>query len=281
MIKEFWQERREEKKRQKQLKKENKKAPKTKEQIAYKVFGILFTLFLIFGSIGYACNTIGGFGDLDGYSWDSLYGVTDEMKDALTAPVDRNIVLNECVIGGSDWQDAIDALATYNIVITKDGQLDIENLGNIELTENVELENMSLGALVAQFMGSVSSDDDSELLSFKLYLDGDDLYLKTVCLVDLSSVVIGSKLPIVYVTTMSRLRIMGGKLQSVSPQFKINQIEETLNEEILSVISKSIFTGSNIDSYTNACVANWIEFFAELIGTKTSIVDDGIVFEVN
>ena len=53
MIKDFWQERKDEKKRQKQLKKQNKKLPKTREQKAYKIFGVCFVLFLIFGSIFY------------------------------------------------------------------------------------------------------------------------------------------------------------------------------------------------------------------------------------
>ena len=44
MIKEFWNERRQEKKRLKAERKANRKNPKTKEQIAYKIFGVFFAL---------------------------------------------------------------------------------------------------------------------------------------------------------------------------------------------------------------------------------------------
>ena len=56
MIKEFWQERKENRQKQKELKKQKRKLPKTKEQRSYKIFGVCFTLFLIFGSIFYACR---------------------------------------------------------------------------------------------------------------------------------------------------------------------------------------------------------------------------------
>lgn len=274
MIKEFWQEQREEKKRQKQLKKENKKKSRTKEQIAYKVFGIIFAIFLVVGSIGYSCSTVGGFGD---YSWDSLIGITDEMKEALTASVDRNLILKECVLTDNDWQDAQEILANNGITMVQDGEL-AEDYEGDAITSDMVMPKMALGSLISKLIGSIGTNNNYELLSFKLYLDGGDLYLNTVCMVNLSAVVTGSTLPIVYVNTSSRLRYMSDKICSLNPEYKINLIEDKLNKDILDVIKNSKFAG-DLDSFTNTNVVGYIELFAAMIGADAKIVDDNILFE--
>ena len=106
MIKEFWQERKEEKKKLKQLKKENKKLPKTKEQKAYKIFGFLFVIFIICGSISFACR---GSGQNVDYTWESVVGITDEMKTALTSKFDKAKLLTD-PIDAIDWGSTKEAL---------------------------------------------------------------------------------------------------------------------------------------------------------------------------
>lgn len=276
MIKEFWQERREENKRQKQLKKENKKLPKTKEQIAYKIFGIIFTLFLIFGSIGYSCYTIGGFDGLDNYSWDSLMGVTDEMKTALVSPVDSSAILTEGVLGNSDWILAQEELSSNGINIVQDGRISIDD--DVSFTGDIVFSHKSLGAIASQCIGNISENNTSGLLSFQLYLDGDDLYLKTVCTVNLSKVVIGSTLPTVYITTTSRLKYMSSSLHSLGATFRINQIEDGLNDEIVRVINNNCLSQDGIDYYTNGNVIKNIIYFSSIINAEMSIVEDNIVF---
>ena len=90
MIKDFWKDRKEEKKRLKELKNQNKKLPATREQRAYKIFGVCFAFFLIFGCIFKACS---GSSDTSGFSWESIIGITDEMKDKLEAPVSKKDLL--------------------------------------------------------------------------------------------------------------------------------------------------------------------------------------------
>lgn len=278
MIKEFWQERREEKKRQKQLKKDNKKYGKTKEQIAYKVFGIIFTLFLIFGSIGYSCYTVGGFDDFGDYSWESLIGVTDEMKTALTTPVEPSDILVDGGITSSDWVLAQEELTSKGIDIVQDGKIMLDR--EIPISEDVEFSHQTLGAIVSHIIGPISENNTSALLSFKLYLDESDLYLQTVCSVNLSKVVLGSTLPIVYITTTSRLEYMSKSLHSLEASFKINLIEDELNSKIVNVINNNILS-NGLDYYTNGNVVQNIATFASIIGADANkcLHGDNIVFK--
>ncbi|MGN0960610.1 MAG: hypothetical protein ACI4PF_00255 [Christensenellales bacterium] len=274
MIKEFWQERKEEKKRQKQLKKELRKSPKTKEQIAYKVFGVLFAIFLIFGSIGYACNNVG---TLDDYSWESVVGISDEMINALTEPVDRNLILTENVLSSYDWQMAQEELLDNCINIVKNGEIDGELLNeNNYISSNVTFEMMSLGAIIYQFIEGLGSGDRVELLSFKLYEDNEQLYLKSVCFLDLSAIVSGSKLPVVYVTTISRITLINNRVSSLNPSIQLNLIEKQMNDDIVNTINNSSFL--DISYYTNTQVINQINNFASLIGANIEISGNNFIF---
>lgn len=274
MIKEFWQEQREEKKRQKQLKRQNKKAPKTKEQIAYKVFGILFTLFLIFGSIGFACSNVGDWGTLD---WVCVWGITEEMSQALSDPVDSNIILTECVLSSADWEACQQELQDNGIDIVREGEMDAELLDSVEVTHQFCLSSMSLGALVSEMIGSIGGGNTSELLSFKLFENGGELYLSSVCFVDLSKVVAGSTLPIVYVQSTSRLTTHNERLCSLNPEYQINMIEDSLNDEIIEVINRSSLIG--LENYTNSSIVSQINTFSSLLQCTLTISDGAITFK--
>lgn len=276
MIKEFWQERREEKKRQKQLRKENKKLPKTKEQIAYKVFGFLFTIFLIFGSIGYACNKTGSF---DNINWNNVIGVTEEMLEALDKPVDKNLIINECVISYADWGSAQEELQSVGVEIAVENKLNVEVLLNegFNLSSEITFKMMSLGALTNQMIEELGKGDSIELHSFKLYLEENDLMLKSVCSIDLSAIVVNSSLPIVYVTTVSRLNVLNKKLYSLDSEIQINQLDKKLNDEIVDFINSKSFL--SINDYSNDHIVEEINLFATLVNAEIEISGQNITFK--
>lgn len=274
MIKEFWQERRDEKKRQKQLKKENRKLPKTKEQIAYKIFGVVFALFLVFGSIGYACR---GYGDDIDYNWEKAMGLTDEMITALSAPVDRNLILTENVLGSSDWTMAMEQLEENNIHIVLDNAFDYDLISQQNgITSNVTFDTMSLGAIVYQLIEDIGSGEKTELLSFKLYEENSVLMLKTVCLLDLSAVVAQAKLPLVYVTTVSKISILDNSVSNLNDEVQINLIEKEMNDEIVNLLNKNSFL--EVAYYTNAQVVSQINYFASILNANVKISGNNLMF---
>lgn len=275
MIKEFWQEQREEKKKQKQLKKQRKKSPKTKEQTAYKVFGILFTLFVIFGAL---YNSGIGRGEDGDFDWGSVTGITEEVVAELSAPVDNNLILIDGRLSNGDWEDAQDVLSTNNINIVKDGKLDIELLAsdNLKLNQNLTLSTSSLGALTYRLIEDLGYGEDVELLSFNIYTQDDGTYLRTVAQVDLSKVVPTVELPTVYVTTTSRLRVLNNAVTSLGASVRLNLIEDERNAELVELINNSSF--SEISYYTNTHFASQLNALAEFLNCKIEINGTNINF---
>ena len=193
MIRDFWQERKDEKKRQKQLKKQNKKLPKTREQKAYKIFGVCFALFLIFGSMFYTCR---GLGDVDSYSWDSLIGLSADMKSKLSTSVDRTDLIMTKQLDAIDWSNCRDALNSAGV-------------GGVILSDEINLEILT---------------DKSVTLTSTLTLDSR------------TAVVIGNNLPFIYVTTTSVVNILNNDMYCMNSEFRINNFSEEDNEEVLAVI---------------------------------------------
>lgn len=272
MIKEFWQERREDKKKQKQLKKENKKHNQTKEQIAYKIFGILFGIFIVIGSIGYACSSTGDLGEIQ---WGNLMGITDEMLDAINEPVDSNLLLTENVLASSDWEDAQAELLLHNIDIVNDGKLaeDLLIREDIFLEHDLTLSMMSLGALIYQFNNELGN---AELLSFKLFKDGSNTMLTTVCSLDLGVVVSGVDLPMAYVTTTSRLTLLDEEVNSMNSQVYINQIDEEMNNLIVETLNSNSYR--DIAFFTNTQMVGHINTIAKLFNANIEINGANIIF---
>ena len=198
MIKEFWQERREEKKRLKEEKKSNRKSPKSKEQIAYKVFGILFALFLIFGSIGYSC-TISCSG---GYSWDDLIGVDDEISSALTQSVNVEELIPDGQLVEYDWSSCIAKLNNAKIDFVTDFDLDSKKVeSGASISSNLILTNRELGSLLSRYVNNSKRSRYLRLLSFKVYNDTDNYYIQSVIELNLKNYM-NSNLPNIYLTSI-------------------------------------------------------------------------------
>ena len=259
MIKEFWQERAEQKRKEKELRKQNRKLPKTKEQRAYKVFGLLFALFLIFGSIFYACS---GFGDIDNYSWDKLIGITDEIKVSLSTEIKKSDLITNKELNDTDWQVCKEILITKGL-----GNLIVED--SIDLSNKITLNYVNTGALASHLLELGSNGADIDLVELIIYQDGIQPMLKTLMYVDLSATVISSTLPYVFMTSVSRLEILDNKLYCLDTTIKINNLDEEKNAEVLEVLEKNAWLG--LECYTNDLIVSHLNDFAEYIHAKCEI----------
>lgn len=269
MIKEFWQERKEEKLKQKELKKQNKKLPQTKEQKAYKVFGVLFALFLIFGSIFYTCS---GFSGTDDFSWDSLIGITDEMKEKLSTKVEKSSLIEDRELTSSDWESCKIVFNTKSLnIISQEGNIDINKLLNktIKLSEEISLNNYEIGALVSNIIKQGTQKNNINLIELNIYQDGTQVILRTVMNINLSEVVLSGTLPYVYVTTTSRIEVLNRKLASLDSNIVINDFNAEENAEIIEVLNNSSLFG--IENYTNDKVVEEINYFAECISANVEL----------
>ena len=274
MIREFWQERREEKKQLKQLKKENKKLPKTREQKAYKIFGFLFVIFIIFGSISFACRSSGQ--DVD-YSWENVVGITDEMKTALTAKFDKAELLTD-PIDAIDWGSAKEALTKAgleDIIVDNKISDSVLQENNIKIVGDIRCNESVVGGLSKHLL---SMDDNSKylnLLQLSMFEEGNNIYLESIMTLDLSLLVYETALPIIYVRSTSMLDILDNKLSALGTKVQINDIEEELNNEIVKTINGSSYF--EIAFFTNNMIVSNLNGFAEQVGAKIILQGTQIV----
>lgn len=278
MIREFWQEYREEKKRQKQLKKANRKQAKTGEQKAYSIFGILLTIFVIFGAFGSTCSR--GNADNVEFDWGSIVGVDDAMIEVLSAPVNRNEILIDGTLTTLDFDNlAIELNANGLGAFLEEGVDDDLTEEDLQIKSDFSLTQSALGALVSDMMEGASNGDGFELLSFKMFENEDShIILRTVVYLDLSQVVPSDKLPMVYVTTTSRIQMQINELVSFNNYVQLNQIDDEMNEEIVDKINNSSF--SEIAYHTNNAIVGQLNLFAEFINAKICLENDNIIFQV-
>ncbi len=260
MIKDFWQERKDEKKRLKQQKKQNKKLPKTREQKAYKIFGVCFALFLIFGSIFYTCR---GLNDVDDYSWDKMLGISEEMKIKLATPINRADLISTKQLDAIDWSNCKDSLieaGVGGVLLSDEISLEVLSDKSITLTSTLSLDSRNLGAL-SKKMIATSVYDSVELIETVLTYDNNTLRLTSLIYLDLTSVVLGNNLPYVYVTTTSVVNILNNDMYCMNSEFRINDFSENDNDEIMQIINKNSLV--DIGFYTNELIAREINTFCE------------------
>lgn len=268
MIREFWQERKEEKRKRKELKKQNKKIPKTKEQRAYQIFGILFTLFIILGSIFYTCK---GWGSVEDYSWESLIGITDDMKNLLSKNVDKNELLEGNELSVFDFSDLKDELIESGLNVIVDEKINLEILDDKTqtLSSSLTLRSNLVGILASNMIEQGQYAEDIDLLELKIYEDNSIIKMKTLMYVNLSTVIFSGTLPTVYLTTISDIEILNSKVLCLNTNIKINNFDEKDNTEILKVLKKNSLLG--IENYTNELVTDQINKFKDGINSKVEI----------
>ena len=274
MIKDFWKDRKEEKKRLKELKKQNKKLPATREQRAYKIFGVCFAFFLIFGCIFKACS---GSSDTSGFSWESIIGITDEMKGKLEAPVSKKDLLFDKQIDIVDWSYCKDILINAGVgSVIIDNQISMLDVvgKTVSITSPMVLDSRMLGALSQKLIENSLYGGDVELVEVMLEIVDSKLIMKSLVRLNLSTVVLSNNLPSVYVTTTSTVQILNKEMFALDSSCRINNLEESDNDAIIELINKNSL--SDIEFYTNELIARKINDFAEGVGAKVRINNSNI-----
>lgn len=274
MIREFWKEVREEEKERKRLKKEAKKKHLTGEQKAYKVFGVLLTIFIIFGSIFFTCK---GSGDTDvDINWGDLFGISRETIDELKEPVDQNLLLPNGKISSIDYIDFETKMKNSGVdegFFQDDGEEYEATLYYINRV--MRLSDKEVGAYCNIMAKELSENGTLEILDLSIVNDNGYL-LTSVAYCDLSKIINDDSLPKVYLTTVSEIRLMGSeaKLTSVGGNVHINLLDEERNDEVVSKID-SVGT---LSTYVNTWIVDYIEVLKEIVNARIKLVDGGIEF---
>ena len=264
-ILDFLREEREEKKKRRQLQKEQKKGKKTKEEKKRKVFGILTFVILAFGIFFYCCSGIS-----DGYDWNEIIGITEEMIIELEKPVDESKLFTNDKISEMDW------LECNNILL--DAGIDFEKSEDNAATKSFVLNNKQVGALSKKLLSEVENSLSLNIYDMEFYAIGEVIYQKSIMLLDLSKIIVGSKLPSVYLTTISKVEVLSNSLICLSNEIVINNIAEDKNKEILEVLNNS--SNKKLEKVTNEVVDSLITIFAKGFNLEMVLSHGQIEFRV-
>ncbi len=274
MIKEFWREAREERKEQKRLRKENKKRKLTGEQKAYKVFGVLLTLFLIFGSLFYCCRGWKS-GDTPELKWNEVLGVDDDIVEALSAPIDTNLLYLDGEIKDVDLVTMQDkwTLAGGDEAVIK-GEDNEAKEDALFISSKVTLTDKELGAFCKDSNSGISST--VEILNLKIYEENGEYYLSTLVYCKLGGVIGISDFPNVYVRSVAEIKKLESQIVALSTSIYINQLDTRLNEKLVDKI-EAVAKGKLKTACTDLIVS-YINTIYVFMNADMKIVDGGIEF---
>lgn len=276
MIREFWKEVREEEKEKKRLKKEAKKKHLTGEQKAYKVFGILLTLFVIFGSIFYTCSGSGD-GDTD-INWGDVFGISQETIEELYEPVDENLLLTNGKISDVDYLDFKTKLlgAGVNESFFDDSVDDFVD-SDYYIQKKIKLTDKELGAYCNNMAKEFGESSTFNILDLTIVSDENGCYLTTIAYCDLSKVIDYDDLPKVYLTTRTKIRLMGSDsaLTITNGDVRINLLDEETNDEIIGKIDSL----GTLSTYVNSATKEYIELLKDIINASITLCNGGIEFK--
>lgn len=275
MIREFWQERREEKRRQKELRKSQKKI-KGGDYLYYKICGIILAIIVIVGP--FAC-TMGDVGDIDNYDWNSTLGISEEMQQRLSQPIDVSTLITTSAINSADEVELNETLVRAgleNFVVPSEK---IDENDTFTLNDELVLKPNLAGVLVNAFLKEGVYGDSVEVIEIIIYKDNSYTMLRTLMKVDLSQIVMGDNLPYVYCTTVSRITTIDGRLTSIGEQVNINDYDEDFNEELLTTLNSLSLVG--VSSYTNELVVSQINMFATITQSRIDVSNVNIRFSVD
>lgn len=263
----FLKEEREERKKRKKLQKEQKKQKLTREQKKYKIFGIITGCLITFGAIFSCCSSLGG-GD---YSWNKLVGITDDMIIELEKPVAEKDIIPGKIIGDSDWNSCKQKLLNVGIDIEDESGADPDVL------ESFYLSDRDLGSMAKQSLEKIGGYN-AKIMDFEIYAIGNTYYERSVILINLSNVVLASNLPSVYITTISKIEVLGNNVTCMDYDVKINNIEKNMNDMILDVLKTSSTT--DIKTVGNSLVNTTINAFAMTIDAEITLHHGQVYFKV-
>jgi len=144
------------------------------------------------------------------------------------------------------------------------------------LQSNLSLKQNLFGALASELIESDDIDNEVELIEVVFFQDGTELMMKSLMNVSLSSVVVSSTLPKVYLLTTSRLDIQYNKLYCLDTTLQINDFNAEENAEIIDVLKKTSLVG--LDYMSNELIARQINSFAKYIKANIGIKGLNIEF---
>ena len=272
MIKDFWQERKAEKKRLKELKKQNKKLPKTKEQKAYKIFGVILGISVTIGALAYSCSSTTGNGN--DVNWNSVVGITGELATKLEEPVELSSLISDSQLEDIDWSNCMQVLSNAGINIFTNNKIDIDKLNSARITENFDLTDREIGAFTKEYIeGDTSIIDIYEL---DISVSNNKVFMRSLTKVDLTTLSGLSDLPNVYFVNTSELRVLDGNLTALNSNMKVNALSDEDCESLLKAIDVSGML--NIKSYVNDIVNLSLNTFKQIIGAEIKIIEDKILF---
>lgn len=286
MIKEFWQEVKQERKERKRLKKERKKRALTGEQKATKIFGIFLGFFVLFGSLFFACNNM-SIGDLD-FSWGTLVGLDKEIVEELEKPVDENLLLIDGKINSEDYMSFISAwiaAGADGTYFNEDGEL-IEGEGDsfdeeerevLFIDETLTLSGKQLGGWCRESnidLGYVSTMD---ILDMKFYKENDQFYLSTIAFCKLSKLLGSDEVPNVYLRTVSPIKVLDGNITTLGCELYINNLSEESNKVVVDKINE--LSQNKLSTLVNDLVVTaYINPLKQIFNATIELVDNTVVF---
>ena len=263
MIKEFWQERKEEKQRLKELKKDNR-LNKPKTSLWNKICVVCFVMLIVLGPF------VVSFGSGDSkteFSWDKIIGITDEVKESLSKDVNRTALITTREINSSDDLRLEQELTDVGL----GGLLSEESTdgeGDIELTDDLVLDSYMLGALLNDLLEEIYSGD-VEICELIIYEEEGHKMLKSLMYINLGTITLSDNLPFVYFITTSRLTTHAGELVSLDEEIIVNDLTQEESEQIIDVLDGSNFR--TVAHYTNNLIVGQVNLFAQIIDARIDI----------
>lgn len=267
-LKDFLKNEKEERKKRRQLQKEKKKRKLTGEEKKYKIFGIILGIVVTFGAVFYSCNSCSG-GD---YTWEKLIGIDSEIQTALETHVLESEIAPRGRINDKDVNDYTSKLAEVGINLQDESD-------DISPSKDFKLSSRMLGALSNTLMKETNFTAIVDVIDLEFYMIGEVVYQKSIVIVDLSTLIIGSTLPQVYLTSTSKVEVLDNELVCMSNDVVINNFDKDLNEKVLSVLRKS--STSTIEKIGNDGINLMITLFAESIACDMVLGTDCIEFKLS
>lgn len=260
----FLKEEKEERKKRRQLQKQQKKGNKTPEQKRMRLYAFITGFLIVFGVVFYTCRNTGG------YSWNNIIGITDEMIVELEKEVDENELFPNGKITDIDWNSCDQVL--------KSAGVDFDSDEDFSITSSFTLTDRQLGALSKKLLVSIDTTIIKSISDLELYAIGNKIYLRSVVNINLSDIIMGTKLPYVYLTTTSHIELLSNSLTCMTNKIKINNLSEELNEELLSVLDDN--SNTNLESIGNEIICTLITVFGSSFGSEMILNHGQIQFNI-
>lgn len=266
-LKEFLTEEKELRKERKLEKKKAKKSPKTSEEKFIRIASVITGILISFMALFRACSGFSG----EGFSWNKIVGISDEMIVAIEAPVDENIMFPTGKIDPVDLDNCIVKLNEANA--------NIFNNEDVKASKSFTLNDRELGAFANNiFKSDKETPIKLDVLSFEIFEKDSDFYEKSIVLLNLSEITEIENLPKVYLTSESKIDILDSQICILKTDLKVNQISDEINEEIVELLNN--YSSFKLIEMSNSLINSSLNLFASTIGASVVLIDGGINFKI-